>query len=398
MILRSLQIAFLMLAVLSGLVSEVYAQSDAGRALREHEMPDFELPDFEVAITQAMLEGQIPSMTIAVVKGDEVVWSNGYGYANVWARTPAVPSTVYLIGSTFKAMSTVALLQQMEEGMFELDEPVNDYLGSLRIRNEFKDKPVSFRHLLTHTSGMPESFNPYPVWGDAAPPSIESFLANSLRVESPPGEKVVYSNLGFTLVGYLVQEMAEMDFRKVIKKQIFKPLEMESTAFDPTPDMIERLAIPYIVDPSTGSMVPTERLKATEWPAGIVYGSVLDMANWLIVNLNDGIFKGRHLIGVETLSLMHTRQYDHLKGRIKGLWGGDEAGFGLAWWTDIRNGEAYFAHSGSVSGYTAFLQGNKNKRIGVVILSNGNSAHKHLIKLADQIMEKMEGVPAPVEH
>ncbi len=385
---RVLKIAFLMLTGLVALAGGVYAQT----------LGEQELPEFETAIKQAMLEGQIPSMTVAVVKGDEVIWTNGYGYANVWARTPAVPSTVYLIGSTFKAMSTIALLQEMEAGSFKLDDPVNKYLGDLHIRNERKDRPVTFRHLLTHTSGMPESFSPYPVWGEQAPPGIESFLANSLRVESAPGEKMVYSNMGYTLVGYLVEKMAGMDFKKVIQKNIFKPLEMESTAFSPTPEMIERLAIPYIVDPSTGSLVPTEQLKATEWPAGIVYGTVLDMANWMIMNLNDGNFRGRHLIGAETLDMMQTRQYDHLKGRIKGLWGGEEAGFGLTWWTDTRHGERYFAHSGSVSGYTAFLQGNRDQRIGVVILSNGNSAHRHLIKLADEIMEAMEEMPAPAEH
>ncbi len=83
---------------------------------------------------------------------------------------------------------------------------------------------------------------------------------------------------------------------------------------------------------------------------------------------------------------MHTVQYDASKGRIADLWGGDEAGYGLTWWTDIRDGERFFAHSGSVPGYTAFLQGNRDQRLGVAILTNGNRAHPHLIKLADHVM------------
>ena len=103
----------------------------------------------EHSIEKTMVEGQIPSMTIAIVKDDEVVWSNGYGYANLWARTPAVPSTVYLIGSTFKAMSTVALLRQMEAGKFELDDSVSDYLEFLRIRNE--DRKAHYLSAFTYT-------------------------------------------------------------------------------------------------------------------------------------------------------------------------------------------------------------------------------------------------------
>ncbi|MEM8486279.1 MAG: serine hydrolase domain-containing protein [Bacteroidota bacterium] len=344
------------------------------------------LGGIEYAIEQAMVEGQIPSMTLALVVGEEVVWSKGYGYANIWARTPAVPSTVYLIGSTFKAMSTVALLQHMEDGKFGLDDPVNGYLEGIRIKNEDADAPVTFRHLLTHTSGLPGDFGPFPVWGDDRPPSLEQYLATSLRAESSPMAGVVYSNMAYSLVGYLSGQFAGVPFRNYVQQTIFSPLEMNSTAFQPTPVMTERLAVPYVVDRASKRLVPTEQLKASVWPAGIVYGTVLDQANWLIANLNGGTFKGRHLLAEELMDQMHSLQYEAFKGTISGLWGGEEAGYGLTWWTDIRKGERFFAHSGSVPGYTAFLQGNKDKKIGIAILSNGNRAHRHLIGLADRIM------------
>ncbi len=357
------------------------------------------LAEIEFAVEQAMVEGQIPSMTVALVVGEEVVWSNGYGYANMWARTPAVPSTVYLIGSTFKAMSTVALLQQLENGKFALDDPVRDYLQGLRIKNEDADTPVTFRHLLTHTSGLPGDFGPYPVWGDDRPPSLAQYLATSLRAETPPMTGVVYSNMAYSLVGHMIEQFAEEDFRKYIDRAIFKPLEMTSTAFQPTPVMTERMAVPYVVDRNSKRLVPTEQLKATVWPAGIVYGTVLDQANWLIANLNGGTFKGRHLISSDLIDEMHSLQFEDFKGPISGLWGGEEAGYGLTWWTDIRKGERYFAHSGSVPGYTAFLQGNKDQKMGVAMLSNGNRAHRHLIGLADKIMALAEQVQeiAPAE-
>ncbi len=101
-------------------------------------------------IKKTIIEGKIPSVTVALVSGDKVVWTGSAGYSNVWAQTPAVPSTVYLIGSTFKTMSMYAFLQQMEQGKFKLDDRVNDYLEEFKIQGEDPANPVTFRHLLTH--------------------------------------------------------------------------------------------------------------------------------------------------------------------------------------------------------------------------------------------------------
>jgi CubicO group peptidase (beta-lactamase class C family) len=348
------------------------------------------IAQLEPEINRTLIEGKIPSATIALVSGDKVIWTGAYGQANLWARIPAVPSTIYLIGSTFKAMATVAMLQLMEQGKFKLDDRVNDYLSDFKIQGEDPAKPVTFRHLFTHVSGLPGDFGPIPVWGDGGIPSFEEYFGKSLKLAQQPMEKEVYSNMAYTLVGYLVQKLSGMPFKKYIQDNIFKPLEMYNTAFNPRPDMDERLAIPYIYDANTGATTPAERLKAVVWPAGLVYGTAMDQANWLILNLNGGMFKGKRVIGEQTLNQMHTLQYEKFKGPVEGLWGGAEAGFGLTWWVEKRNGELHFAHSGSVPGYTAFLQGNRDQKLGFAILTNGNRAHTHLVKLADKALEMMK--------
>jgi CubicO group peptidase (beta-lactamase class C family) len=344
----------------------------------------------EPEINRAMIEGKIPSVTIALISGDQIIWTGAYGQANIWAKTPAVTGTVYLIGSTFKAMSTVALLQLMEQGKFKLDDRVSDYLGEFKIQGEDPARPITFRHLLTHVSGLPGDFGPIAVWGDGGTPTLEQYLSTSLKVTRPPLEKEEYSNMAYTLIGYLVEKFSGQPYKKYIEDHIFKPLEMTSTAFAPRPEMEERLAIPYVIDSVSNRNVPTDRLKAKVWPAGLVYGTVTDQANWLILNLNGGIFKGKRLISEQTLAQMMTRQFDKFKGPVEGLWGGAEAGFGLTWWIEKRNGELFFAHSGSVPGYTAFLLGNRDQKLGFAILTNGNRAHPHLIKLADKALEVMK--------
>ena len=346
--------------------------------------------ELEPEIHRALVEGKIPSASIALVSGEKVIWTGAYGYSNLWARTPATPSTTYVIGSTFKAMSTVALLQQMEKGKFKLDDRVNDHLTEFKIQNEDPKNPVTFRHLFTHTSGLPGGFGPFPVWGDTVPPSLEDYLSKSLVISKPTGSVVIYSNPAYTLIGYLVQKFSGVPYKKYIQDNIFTPLEMTNTAFEPTPAMDERISMPYTVDEKTGSQVPAVRVKAAVWPAGIVYGTIHDQANWMIANLNGGVFKGKRMISEKTLDQMFTRQHDRFKGSIEGIWGNDTAGFGLTWWSQVRDGDRYFAHSGSLGGYTAFLLGNRDRKLGFAILTNGNRAHAHLFKLADRAMDLMK--------
>jgi CubicO group peptidase (beta-lactamase class C family) len=346
--------------------------------------------ELEPEIQRMMLAGNIPSCSIALISGNKVIWSNAYGYTNLWARTPAAPNTVYLIGSTFKAMSTIALLQQMEQGKFKLDDPVNNYLTDFKIQGEDPQHPITFRHLLTHTSGLAGDFGAFPVWGDTVPPPLEDYLRKSLKVTRAPLVKVEYSNLAYTLVAYLVQKFSGVPYKQYIQEHIFTPLEMDSTAFEPRPDMEERLSIPYVVDEKTHAQVGAVRVKASVWPAGIVYGTVLNQANWLIANLNGGVFKDKRLISQATLDQMFTRQYDQFKGGIEGIWGNETAGFGLTWWVEVRDGDHYIAHSGSLAGYTAFLLGNRDRKLGFAIMTNGNRAHPHLFKLADKAVDLMK--------
>ena len=343
--------------------------------------------ELEPEIQRTLVAGNIPSASIAIVADNRVIWTGGYGYSNLWARTPATPNTVYLIGSTFKAMSTIALLQQMEQGKFKLDDRVNDYLTDFKIQGEDPKFPVTFRHLLTHTSGLPGDFGGFPAWGDAMPPSMDEYLRKSLKVVKPPLTSVVYSNMAYTLIGYLVQKFSGVPYKQYIQEHIFTPMEMTSTAFEPRPDMEERLSIPYRVEEKTGSQVAAVRVRATVWPAGIVYGTVLNQANWLITNLNGGVFKEKRIISEQTLAQMFTRQHDQFKGAIEGIWGNETAGFGLTWWTQVRDGDRYIAHSGSVQGYTAFLLGNRDRKLGFAILTNGNRAHPHLFKLGDRAID-----------
>lgn len=346
--------------------------------------------ELEPAVKQMLLEGNIPSCSIALVAGEEIVWTNAYGYTNIWARTLAVPRSVYLVGSTFKAMSMYALLQQMDQGKFKLDDPVSKYMGDFKIEGEDPGNPVTFRQMLTHTSGLPGGFGPHMVWGDSVPLTLDEYLNERIKVERPPLEKVEYSNRAYTLIAWLVEKFSGMDYKKYMRENILDMIEMYDTDFYPRSDMEERLAIPYAVDSKSKKNIPATRLKADVWPAGIVYGTILNQANWLITNLNGGVYKGHRFISEETFNEVMTKQYDQFSGPISAGWLNDTTGYGLTWWISERNGDKLFAHSGSVPGYTAFLTGNLDKKTGFAIMTNGNRAHAHLFKLAQKALDVLE--------
>jgi len=335
-----------------------------------------------------MLEGNIPSITVALTDREGELWSGAYGFSNLWAHTPATTHTVYLIGSTFKAQSTVALLQQMEEGKFKLDDRVNDYLTEFKIQGEDPSAPITFRHLLTHTSGLPAGFGGHAVWGETVPRSLPEYLADVLRVDRKPGERVQYSNPAYTLVAYLVEKFSGAPYKEYIQTRIWDALGMTSTAFAPTPAMEERLSVPYVPDPDTGRPVPATRTKADVWPAGIVYGTVHDQARWVRLNLGDGTVGETRLLASSTLDEMHRLQFpEHVGDGMAGGWGYESPGYGLTWWVTSKDGDAYFAHSGSVGGYTAFVMGNRTRGLGVAFLTNGNNAHPHLVRLSNLALD-----------
>src|SRR6187200_2223914 len=104
-------------------------------------------------IEKTLAENGIPSMSIALVRGDSVVWKAAFGYANMHTRTPATTETLYSTGSSFKSVTATAVMQLAEQGKLKLDDPINRYLGESPVKDS-NTKPVTFTHILSHWSGL----------------------------------------------------------------------------------------------------------------------------------------------------------------------------------------------------------------------------------------------------
>ena len=136
---------------------------------QESQPSTFDLPQTKEVLSQEsqkiLSETGIPSISLALVKDDQIVWAEAFGYSNVRAKTPATPETLYCTGSTFKFVTAAAVMQLVEQGKLALDDPVNKYLGDEAIADRSEEgKPVTIRHLLCHYSSLSGPTNTVPLW------------------------------------------------------------------------------------------------------------------------------------------------------------------------------------------------------------------------------------------
>ncbi len=156
-----------------------------------------------------------PGSSVSLVKGDEVVWAKGFGYANIREGTPATPETTYGCASVTKPVVTIGFLQLMEKGKFNLDDKVNSHLD-VKIRDVKGEEPL-IRDLLTHYTGMPTRVPPLYLIGEK-PANMREYIDSTARQVRPRGEAWAYCNTAFTIVGYLIKQYSGIDYDAYLKE------------------------------------------------------------------------------------------------------------------------------------------------------------------------------------
>ena len=319
--------------------------------------------ELEEVIQREMERGRIPGLAISLVKGQEVVWSRGYGYADLEKKVAVTPSTVFSAQSVTKPVVATALMQWHERSRFKLDDLVNDHLAPIRLPNEWEDtSPVTIRHLLTHTGGLPVD-----VGAAESPPAselpLEEFVATVPRTVRPPGGEMVYANWGYSILGYLLGRFAAQSYDEYLRAHVFEPLGMQSSAIGHPPEGTA-VATGYflsVIDGQHYAPPPlTWRTRPAD-PAGALYSSVEDLARFLIAHLNDGAWQGRRILAGRTVADMHRLQVQ--AGRSQG-------GMGLGFKVDRQNGKRLICHGGDGPTFTAFVGAHPEEKVGVALLIN----------------------------
>lgn len=324
----------------------------------------FNLYTLEKSITRHMDTAQVPGLALAIVKGQEVLYARGFGVTSVEdGGIPVTPQTLFRIGSATKSLTGTALLRLVEAGILELDRPLKEYIDWLTFNEPDGAEKITLRMLLSHTSGLPTDTPPEDRRGAEG---LETFMREQLPqcpLVAEPGKLFAYSNLGLMVAGFLVQYVCELPFTEVMQEIVFTPLDMQRTTFDPTIAMTYPLAQAHTVNKKGQLVVEHRFLEDTaSYPASFAMSTVLDLANFAIMHLNNGIFHDSPFLTPETVATMH-RAHARLFTR-------KELSYGLTFSLDIYHEQRMVGHDGAISSFGSQLALLPEAELAVILLYN----------------------------
>ena len=189
---------------------------------------------------------QLPALSIALVEGDDVLWSQGYGYQDADKKVPATADTIYRVGSISKLLTDISLMKLVEQGVLDLDAPVTNYLPDFKPHNT-TGKPITLRMLMTHRSGLVRE-SPVGSYFDPTGPSLDQTVAslNGTPMIYEPDTRTKYSNAAIAVVGAVLESKLSGRHADLVSKEIFEPLQMTSSSFELTPEIDSRLSTAYM--------------------------------------------------------------------------------------------------------------------------------------------------------
>lgn len=303
----------------------------------------------------------IPSIAVALVDRDGVIWSGAWGTADAAARTRATPDLLYRAGSVSKLFTDVAIMRLVEQGKVDLDAPVTRYLPSFRPANPF-GVPITLRQLMTHRSGLVRE-PPRGHYFDAAARGQADAVAslNATTLVARPGTVTKYSNAGIAVVGEVVARVTGLPYETAVARLVLAPLGMRSSGF---------------VRPNRGASVAFSQMAAFDggrWPAplfdlgtpaaGSLYSTVGDLGRFVQAMLARGALPRGRLLSEASLTEMWREQFADEGGRRFGL------GFALG----TLDGQATVGHGGAVYGHVTDLRLMPDAGIGVIVFATVDS-------------------------
>ena len=323
-------------------------------------------------VPTALKRGDIAGLVISVVKDGQVLVEKGYGFADVAAKSPMDPErTVLRVASVSKSFTATAVMQLVERGKLDLDRDVNDYLD-FRLPPAF-GKPITLRHLLTHTAGFQEiSYRRY-----RPPLTLRQHVLMIPDRIYPPGTIPAYSNYGLALAGYIVARVSGESIAEYVDRHVLEPLGMRHSTFQMTlPPQLERfVARNYSLASSAEPISPTlvSELAPAEAPASALATTADDMTRFMLAQLQDGRLGDYQLIRPETLRLMHAPALVPIPGAqpiALGLFRAD------------YEGHRVIGHSGDGEGSHAEMKLLPDENIGLFLAVNSDGAVQSFLPAA----------------
>lgn len=333
-------------------------------------------------ITHEMADKDLPSLSIALVEDQQVVWAKGFGFADPIKKIPATAGTVYRVGSVSKLFTDIAVMQLVEQGKIDLDAPVTRYLPNFKPRSAF-GKPITLRQLMSHRSGLVRE-PPVGHYFDPDNPTLAATIAslNKTSLVYAPEFRTKYSNAAIAAVGYVLERTQKEPFAKYLKRFVLDPLGLEDSSFEPTPEITKDLAKAYMwtVDGRTFE-APTFELGIS--PAGSMYTTVEDMGRFMSALFAGGQGAKGRMLKSATLEQMWTPQFAPA---------GQKTGYGIGFGIGELEGRRTIGHGGAIYGFATTLKAMPDDKLGVVVVTTKDSANAVTNRIADLALKTMLAV------
>ena len=344
----------------------------------------------ESVVERERLDAGIPGISIALVEDQTILWSKGFGHADLAKTRRAAPETVYRVGSVSKLFTDIAVMQLVEEGKIELGERVTKYLPDFRPDNPHS-KAITLRQLMSHRSGLVRE-PPIGNYFDDKPPSLEKTIAslNGVPLVFEPEKRTKYSNAGVATVGLALEKVDGRPFARAVRERVLTPIGMTASDFEPT-DAVKKNLADGLMWTYHGREFRAPTFELGMSPAACMYSTVTDLARFMTVVFVGGKTVAGRILKPETLASMLTPQFELA---------GAKNGFGLGFHLSDLDGHRRAGHGGAMYGFVTELAFLPDDKLGVVVIANKDIADWVTYRLADVALQRLlaakAGKPLPV--
>ncbi|ESQ82006.1 hypothetical protein AEAC466_18995 [Asticcacaulis sp. AC466] len=361
------------------------ASVSGGSAVHASENPFIET--YRKLIRESMSRNRLTGASAVLVQAGGVVWSEGFGYADRENGLAMASDTLVPIGSVTKTFTALALMQLQADGLLDIDRPVTDYVPRLRIETRGADlNLVTVRAIMNHTSGLPSDIFKDTGLEDANYVDVVNLL-NDTALAAWPQTIGLYSNIGYSLLGNVIQRVSQRAYPEYVKERILAPLGMTRSGFVTDPSLRPRARLYY----QDGRLTPPLELR--DQPAGGLYSCTDDLAHYALALMRAWQGKSNPVLDVKSVQTMFrlSNQDIMVESNKKGLG-----------WFMFKDGNAFaMYHAGSTGFGNASLLLMPQLGIAAAILVNSVGGNALASEFAFRVLEDHGLKPTsirPVSH
>lgn len=351
--------------------------------------------ELDAYLAQLTASGNPPAISITVVKDDTIVYNWAFGLADGPAQIAATPDTVYHWWSMTKIVTAIAVLQLNERGRLDLDAPVTDYLPWFDVQYaSIANKAITVRHLLNHSSGLPDPMPAMIGWmhyGDELVDQtdlIRRRLPQFSKLQSGPGTKAAYTNLGYMVLGAVIERVSGQSYAAYVTDNILRPLGMHHTGFlypeglqaqeargsQPlvhlyTPLLSFLLDTKALIHQRSGNILWLNRVYTDALPPSGLIGPAPDVARLLQAFLHGGELDGARILSPQSVAMMNAAPLG--REATAGVAKGTGSEHGLGWLFVADSSRMWLQHDGGGPGFATTMRLYPEDDLGIVIMANG---------------------------